>query len=149
MTTRATKTTIARLKARAERYMGCPLRPGIMHYYGDHVSGILLTYIMRAQEAEQDLKECGQCAEAVKEWAQAYGLNPEGRRGDGRAVYTDDGLYFRAWGEDHANHFRGLAYRYPALVRYTNTHGLNSGCITDVNTLAKLLLAAEAAEQAS
>ena len=47
-------------------------------------------------------------------------------------------LYFRAF-EEHKPIFLGLATKYPDLITYSDTHGLNSGQIRNVHQLVKAL----------
>jgi hypothetical protein len=123
----ATKATTKRLQAAAEgrEYWSIP--------------ATLLRAIERATEDARVYAECKQY-DAMDEYNAYWGYN------GGRAYYSAEGLVYRptrGCQDEYTAH--NLAYRYPELVRYLCTHDLNMVIISDINKLAKAILAEEKA----
>ena len=123
----ATKATAKRLQAAAE---------------GREYWSIPATLLRAIEQAAEDARAYAECKQhdAMDEYNAYWGYN------GGRAYYSAEGLVYRPTrGCQDEYNAQGLAYRYPELVRYLCTHDLNMVIISDVNKLAKAILAEEKA----
>lgn len=125
--TQATKATTKRLQTAAE---------------GREYWSIPATLLRAIDQATEDARVYAECQQydAMDEYNTYWGYN------GGRAYYSAEGLVYRPLrGCQDEYNAHGLQVKHPELVRYLSTHDLNMVIISDINKLAKAILAEEKA----